>query len=86
MEGKINFSQLCSNTSKVKEAVKSETMEGVRGLSGKVYLSNLCKKTCPKKLEIWENNKIRISIFNSDYMKKGTLLVPGSEYPRDKPS
>ena len=34
-EGKINFSQLCSNTSKVKEAaVKSETMVGVRGMSG----------------------------------------------------
>ena len=52
LEGKINFSQLCSNTSKVKEAVKRETMEGVRGMSGKankyLYLSNLYKETCPK--------------------------------------
>ena len=50
-EGKINFSQLCSNTSKVKEAVRSETMEGVRGMSGKVnkYVYQICvKKTCPK--------------------------------------
>ena len=52
-EGKINFSQLCSNTSKVKEAaVKSESMEGVKGMSGKankyIYLSNLCYGNMPK--------------------------------------
>ena len=81
MEGKINFSQLCSNTSKVKEAVKSETMEGVRGMSGKVnkYIYQICvRKHAQRSSEFgdWQNNRICTSkVGNYVNEKEGDLKL-----------